>query len=721
VKDGHPAAVVVMHKPEEPPRDRRGRRTASPDERAAETIVRWIEKMSGVELSVLPEARAGKPAIYVGEAAVRQGLDLTAVAAPMGEAVRIVSDDSKVLLAGTDGATLKAACRFLETLGCRYLFDHELGEVAPQRKTITVGKLDIKEAPKTAYRRIWGSCWSGPNLWKIWNGSGGQPFSTGHSWGKYIDRKAFEEHPEWFRLRGGERKPSDWYCTSNPGVREAFTQGVLKAIAGGARHPSISPPDGRQYCECATCTAQDDPKSTEPSTGTVNVSNRYLDFYRHIAERARKEYPDSILNFYCYADYTQAPTSGIRLPSNCCAWIAPIRYCRFHRIGSDICPSRRQLRRLLGGWSEAVDKIAYRTYNYNLAECLVPFSKVSIWAHDIPYLRDKGCIGFNLESIRNWEIYGPHLYLSIRLAYDPDIDVGALMDDYYRSLFGPRVAPLVQQYWERIDEAFAGLDCHTGSFHAIHLVYSPAFLAELQELLNRAAALAKGDAAVAARVAMFRAGLDNAADYERYRVGLNTAAIVKAQDAYDALIARNETEDKKKLGQAYTVRYAKRFLGQQMAAAAKAATKPNRILAVLPDKMKLEYDPEDQGVARGYQKTGFDDAEWRTVRTYSAPLNAQGLEDRQTILWYRCSFDAPKNAVGKLKLVLLEIDGNATAYVNGKEIAVSEKKRTPFDGEITDVVKPGRNTLAVRCDHSSITELDLGGILRPIYLVQTTE
>jgi hypothetical protein len=66
-----------------------------------------------------------------------------------------------------------------------------------------------------------------------------------------------------------------------------------------------------------------------------------------------------------------------------------------------------QLAEVIDGWAAATGHIAYRTYNYNLAECLVPFSKLSVWKHDIPYLKEKGCIGINLESLVNWEIYGP--------------------------------------------------------------------------------------------------------------------------------------------------------------------------------------------------------------------------------------------------------------------------------------------------------------------------
>ena len=90
-----------------------------------------------------------------------------------------------------------------------------------------------------------------------------------------------------------------------------------------------------------------------------------------------------------------------------CAWIAPIRYSRYHRIGHPLSPSRRQLADLIDGWAASATNIGYRTYNYNLAECCVPFSKISTWTHDIPYLKKLGCVGINLETLTNWQIYGP--------------------------------------------------------------------------------------------------------------------------------------------------------------------------------------------------------------------------------------------------------------------------------------------------------------------------
>jgi hypothetical protein len=718
VRDGKPVATIVVDSAARPPAVGRKRSAQPSDTRAAEVLVDWVRKMTGAELPVAESAPQRAPAIYIGAAALKAGLRLDDIESPSREGLRIRSDGRRVLLAGqNETATVKAVCRLLEHWGCRYFLDHPLGEVCPRRRTLSLDRLELSDKPGFMYRSIWGSQWSGSSLWKIWNGAGGVRLATGHSWGQYVSKELFDEHPEYFRLRDGRRQPSDWYCTSDPGLRKVFAEGVIGRIKSGTLHPSLSPPDGTGYCQCETCRAQDDPKSVEPSSGHVCVTNRYLDFYQHLAGRVADACPDSILSFYCYADYTQAPTSGVKLRPNLCAWIAPIRYCRFHRIGQPGCPSRVQLDGLLDGWGAAAEKMAYRTYNYNLAECVVPFSMISVWKHDIPYLKRKGCIGINLETLANWQIYGPHIYLSIRLAYDPQADADAIMDDYYLKFYGPKAGPIMKEYWTAIDRAFVALRCHSGSFFALHLVYTPEFLKRCRGLIDRAAAAAGGDETYAARVRMTAEGLRNAAEYIALRAAMNRGDYAAAKQVYDKLLARSEANQQTGLGHHYTVAYLKRFVGRHVTAGAAATTSPNKLVRALPDRWRLAYDQSDRGLEKGYHRPGFDDSSWREVATYSNPLDAQGLPDRQTILWYRTRFRVPK-AGRKLALFFTEVDGEASAYLNGKAAGGSQKKRAPFEVDLSDAVAPGENVVAVRVDHSKITELFLGGIIRPVLLIE---
>ena len=108
------------------------------------------------------------------------------------------------------------------------------------------------------------------------------------------------------------------------------------------------------------------------------------------------------------------------------------------------------------------------------------------------------------------------------------------------------------------------------------------------------------------------------------------------------------------------------------------------------------------------------------MATYSNTLNAQGLPDTKSIMWYRTSMEVPR-IHGRLSLFFTEIDGQAVAvYMNGREVASLDKqaRRKPFEIDVTDAVKPGVNTVAIKVDHRKITELSLGGIVRPVLLIE---
>ncbi len=727
VRDGRAVAVIVVDKAgEDRKQSQPQRRRASEcnDLAAANVLAEWIEKITDVRLEIVNQASVRGPAIYVGTAAVMAGLNLNSMDSPTPEGLRIISDGrAKILIAGqSDTSTMKAVCRFLEELGCRYFMDNELGEVYPRRKTIAVARLNVTERPGLSLRKIWGSKWTGQSLWKIWNGAGGLSMDTGHAWGRYVDEKLFDTRPEYFALRDGQRRKGGWYCTSNLELRKIFAQGV---ISRGGYNPSMSPPDGTGYCQCEACRAQDDADNIEPSSGRPSMTNRYVDFLDEVARKVAEVHPDWLLSFYCYADYTQPPTLGRKLSPNLVAWIAPIRYSRYHCIGSPNSASRMQLAGVIDGWAAAAEHIAYRTYNYNLAECLVPFSKLSVWKHDIPYLAKKGCIGINLESLANWEIYGPHLYQSIRLAYDPDTDSDALMDDFFMKFYGSKAGPFMKEYWLSIDKAFADMKCESGSFYALHLVYTPQFLQKLTGLVRSASDAARHNEKYSARVAMTAQGLENAAQYIQVRDAMSRGDFSDAKRIYDELYARNEIEQKKGYGNHYTLSYLNRFLGGHVAAGASAMAAPKRVLQVLPDQMKLNCDSDDRGLAKGYHKPDFDDSNWRQVATYSNTLNAQGLPDIKAIMWYRTSIHIPPGQ-GQLSLFFTEVDGQeVTVYINGSEVAslVKQARRKPFEIDITEAAKPGKNIVAIRIDHRQITELFLGGIIRPILLIAkpTTE
>jgi hypothetical protein len=749
VRDGKPVAIIVsavaLAEESQAVKGRVFKKKAgaeSDEALAVRTLVEWVKKITDVELPVADKAANGVPAIHVGKAAMAAGLKLEDIVSASREGMRIVADEKRVLIGGqSEAATLKAVCRFLEELGCRYLMDGPLGEVFPRATTLSIKPVNITETPGLQWRNPKGPAWTA-RLWKAWNGAGGTPFEHSHVWGSYVTPADFEVHPEFFAMGSdGQRKNNGWLCTSNPGLREHFAANVIKAIESGKLNPSLSPTDGRAYCQCEPCKVQDDPEAREPSSGTVAVTNRYLDFFDWIGRRVAKTHPQSVLSFYCYADYTQPPTVQRKLAPNLCAMIAPIRYCRLHPIGHPGCASREQQVTMTEGWAAVASRLGYYNYMYNLADATLPMFKFSACQKEFPYFAGRGLSYMTIEVLSNWHIYGPQIYLSVRLAYNPHADAAAIMEDYWLKFYGPKAAPLMQAYWMGIDAAQQQLKTHAGSFFGLAQIYTPGFLAHCADLLSQAANAVKGSAVYEQRVALHQEGLRSARSYRTICEEMNRGDFAAARREYDATLERLKPLAAKDLAnREYGTAYLERFLSPFVRAGAAITAAPNRLLQVLPDRWRFSFDEPDTGNDQGFHRVDFKDEAWPEVATYSTPLDVQGF-DRNTVFWYRTTIDVPEKHK-KLALFFTEVDGKSEVYVNGEKVAVPEKfqhpkkpvaagmkaprdnmakPRTPFELDVTTALQPGKNTIAVRVDHTQITELSLGGIVRPVLLVEKAD
>jgi len=178
-------------------------------------------------------------------------------------------------------------------------------------------------------------------------------------------------------------------------------------------------------------------------------------------------------------------------------------------------------------------------------------------------------------------------------------------------------------------------------------------------------------------------------------------------------------------------------------AGAAATAAPNRLLQVLPNQWRFSFDESDTGNDQGIHRADFKDGAWPLVATFNTTLDAQGF-DKNTVMWYRTKFTVPAKHA-KLALFFGEVDGKSEVYVNGQKVAMPEqyqqakkpgavaptpvpgakpvregmaKPRAPFEVDVTSVVKDGENVVALRVDHSTITDLSLGGILRPVLLIE---
>ena len=160
---------------------------------------------------------------------------------------------------------------------------------------------------------------------------------------------------------------------------------------------------------------------------------------------------------------------------------------------------------------------------------------------------------------------------------------------------------------------------------------------------------------------------------------------------------------------------------------------------------KFHYSPDPASRPTGFERRGFDDRSWADIAVpgnwelqgfgmpiYSNaeypfafdPANPHPPRAGNPVGSYRRTFTLPEDWAGRR--VLLHFDGVDSAFyvwVNGTRVGYSEDSRTPAEFDITGVVVPGENTLAVEVyrwsDGSFLEDQDmfrLSGIFRDVYL-----
>lgn len=111
------------------------------------------------------------------------------------------------------------------------------------------------------------------------------------------------------------------------------------------------------------------------------------------------------------------------------------------------------------------------------------------------------------------------------------------------------------------------------------------------------------------------------------------------------------------------------------------------------------------GDAPGADQPGFDDAAWQPVTLPRAwnedDAFARDIVDHRTgIAWYRKRFTLPAGIAQRK--VFIEFEGArqaAEVWVNGRRVGLHENGVTAFGFDLSTVVKPGENLIAVRTDN----------------------
>jgi len=448
---------------------------SSVEKYAAEHMANCLAKICGGTFKVVVQTGAPKdsyrqPVISIGRTTLAKDLPMQGLEWKRSnrEAFRVVRRGSALMICGNqksdvcDNGTLWGVHAFLRAQGVGSYLGDPLGDVVPAKPTLTVDEMDFTDAPAFEIRNSGETAAShlrryapGGDLVKYLPEGRGDDLARGiaaggrkveffHMYQYLVTPQVRKDHPEWFAnthnpLHGAPASIETGICLSNPGIRNLFVEYFRRKFREepDLYAASICPDDYSlgDRCSCPNCQrlmemsapptfADDSPRS---------ASDLSIDFVNAVATGLEKEFPDRRLITYAYLDYLDPPTK-IRVHPNVIIMIAPLR------SPDEIHPA---LDEIVRGWRRMGAQKLY-WYGYLLTRPPVPhlmaewFRSYKRWGIEGVYLETSSGVGA-FSALNGW--------LASKLMWDPDADVGKLVDEFCAQLFGPDVGILMSRFF----------------------------------------------------------------------------------------------------------------------------------------------------------------------------------------------------------------------------------------------------------------------------------
>ena len=575
-----PAPIIVFK--DAPPRTRD----------AAVTLAEYIEKISGQKPAVLDGEPQPLPerAIWIGvQPVVKTLFPKTDFEFKHAEETLIVANEKHLVIAGRDRwnpahmeakgrlamktgiqqeyGTANAVYSFIqEQLGVRWLWPGE--EDVIKRERIAIAPMERRYHPLIRARggmlvrtSLGDNKESAAGLWARFQRVqlDSMDMTGGHGFGDWWEKYG-AAHPDYFAAApDGSRKavkPSESntkLCASNPKVWQQWLEDVSVEVRSDPllRVINVSPNDGYTsgHCTCANCLAWDHPDGEKMEwvfSGVkfqgVSQTDRDVRFANTLARMLKERFPDRelfvLLNAYGLA---RNPPIGIKPDDN----VIISSVANFHMRS----PKERELpMRQHAGWAAKAKHLMWRPNLGSPAGLSwgMPDVAMAQAGDDFRFVAEHRGIGLYFDLFwQHWANQGPHYYALVHLAWNPQADVAAVMDDYYERGFGPAAAD-VKAYWQLLERTRMEFVAKEPSrFRAFDLPkkYTPELFAQAQAHLDTAAKkLATADEKYRRRLHFIQYGLDYAKLLVDTRAWMQKLEASKGQDiAAKAQVETNYT------------------------------------------------------------------------------------------------------------------------------------------------------------------------------------
>jgi hypothetical protein len=470
VRDGQPQCAIVQSP------------MPSPAEKlAANELACYLQQITGATVPIEMGVKSDRTNIVLHQQSDEDS-DLTPIgrrlpAEGFGIAVR---KNNVFLVGGDERGVLYAAYTFLERLGCRWLapklaFYKGSAEVVPHLSMLTFSlDKDLVQAPVLKFRKLYveeGHSHNAENLQQMvewmpklryntlvvpidYSGRGRVKWDNwrealtpelkrrgiiievgGHGYQNFLNAeqeggKYWREHPGWFGSdESGKRTPAQnrVICSSNAGAVEHLQAGVLAYLKTHAEIQIFDfwPPDGAKWCTCEACQALGSP------------SQRHALLVARVSQAVRKELPKVRLECIAYSSYVDPPPK-VSFDESVLVDFCPIGQSFEYQIDDPASDPNAKYAANLKAWAEKFKGDVsiysyYRKYAWDSLPIVIPH----YMQNDLRWYRQVGAHGVSTYAEPgDWFTYELNHYTLGRLAWDPDADVDAVMQEFCTARYG---------------------------------------------------------------------------------------------------------------------------------------------------------------------------------------------------------------------------------------------------------------------------------------------
>jgi len=485
----------------------------------------YLQLATGARFSVIPEDKPvpeGLGAIHVGDTAVALKVDLGLPDVRYGDEslpnlsgylIRTLDGRTLVIRGRTEMAVAHGAVGLLKRyVGIRSYWPGRpgsLGEVIPSRPTLRLPQLEWRDWPYVYSRSASTRTFSGQAVLDFYRKH--QTLACGENYNVWLPPQQYAKtHPEYYPLISGQRRePSktsgavQWQpCASNPEVVRIMGDAVADYFRKNPEAVGInfSVNDGGGDCTCEACRAMDAPNADYSQR--IGMSDRYVKLTNQVCERLRREFPSKLIVYLAYATARTPPTTVVPDPK-----LLPVL-----TVPGNAFEAWDQ-------WMRTGVRHMGLYVHHNDSFFILPKFDLRQAAKRLRYVVASGRMRvFYMEMHAQWPFNDVVPYVVSELLWDPRRDVRAMLNEYYKTFYGP-AGESMRAFHQTLDAGYQRWLEEEGEPHSFgkdasasrygrsleqFRVLKPDEAARASAALAKAAAAAKADAKASERIGVVR-------------------------------------------------------------------------------------------------------------------------------------------------------------------------------------------------------------------------